>query len=130
MVERRQQELLRAKDKFAKQNRLSSDLSPPNLDTYPSSEKPGNGGAVSVWQGGQGGAFVPPSKNQFRAGNTTRSLAFSLVRKDEHFFEDSYLDPHSESAGVQTVTKKHRVLAQVCIVVSQCFFSLVHVFIC
>lgn len=121
-VERRRQELLRAKDRFSKRTRFSSDLSSPNLDTYSGSDKAGDGGAISVWRGGQGGAFVPPSENQFRAGNTTRNLAFPLGKKDGvmagHFLENPFLDPQSESKGVQTVSKKRRVLAQVCTFVS------------
>jgi hypothetical protein len=112
-VERRRQDLLRAKKKFAKRARMmAAEESSPNLDTHA-------GGAVSVWRGGQGGAFAPPSEPK---SNLTKNMAFSpLVKKDgpvpiiAKFLENPFLDPRAEATGVHTVSKKRRVLAQVCI---------------
>lgn len=98
-VERRRQELLRAKDKYAV--RVPRDLATPNLDTF--SSKPG---AISVWRGGQGGAFVPPSDLPFATQKKARTAAFA--KKDGGFFNESF--NFGESKGV---SKKRRVLAQV-----------------
>ncbi|KAG0576922.1 hypothetical protein KC19_5G118200 [Ceratodon purpureus] len=116
-VERRRQDLLRAKDKFAKRARISADLSSPNLDTYSGCEKASKGGAVSVWRGGQGGAFAPPSEPKFKARNSTKNIAFSHGVKKEggitgKFLENPFLDPRAEATGAHTVSKKRRVLAQ------------------
>jgi len=116
-VERRRQELLRVKAKFAKRGRLATDLSSPNLDTIPRCGMESNGGAISVWRGGQGGAFAPSSKPKPWAGVIKKSMASPMDEKNgattAKFLENSFLDPHVESAGVLTVSKKRRVLAQV-----------------
>ena len=120
-MERRQQNLLRAKDNVAKRARISADLSSPNLDTFNSGcEKESKGGAVSVWRGGQGGAFAPPNEPKFRAAALTKNMALPYVVKKEggmpeKFLENPFLDPLAEATGVHTVSKKRRVLAQVCI---------------
>lgn len=92
------------------------DLASPNLDTYSVSDKPG--GALPVWRGVQGGAFVPHSDHKFSAGNETRRMAFPMAKQDggmtgKLLENPGFLDPLAESTGVQTVSKKRRVLAQV-----------------
>lgn len=105
--------MVRVKAKFAKRGRLSTDLSSPNLDTFPGFEKASNGGASSVWRGGQGGAFAPPSEPKLRAGNTKKNIASPMDRRDGAMTGKSLENSHAESVGVHTVSKKRRVLAQV-----------------
>jgi len=89
------------------------DLSASNFDTCSVSDKPCNaGGAISVWRGGQGGAFVPPSDHKFLTEIKTRNLAFSRDMTGK-LPEDPFPYAPAEAIGVQTVTKKRRVLAQV-----------------
>ena len=113
-VEGRRQELLRTRERLSKRTRFSSALSPPSLDTYSGSDKAG--AAVSVWRGGQGGAFAPPSETPFWAGNPTRNnLAFPSAKKQDGAMPGNLLGPQSETTTpVKAVSKKRRVLAQVC----------------
>lgn len=124
-VERRRQELVSAKSKFAKRGRLmtitndavvSSSL---NSDTLPGCEK-ANSNAVSVFRGGQGGAFVPSGEpKSWTTGTTPKKMIMEsekMATVPGKFLESPYLESHyhaDSAAGLQTVSKKRRVLAQV-----------------
>ncbi|XP_024377012.1 E3 ubiquitin-protein ligase COP1 [Physcomitrium patens] len=114
-VERRRQ-FLRLKDKPAERACLSADSSLPRLDLYSGCKKPSHGGAISVWRGGQGGAFSPPNEVKSMAGNADRNSAFLMSKKAEgiqkRLPENPYIESHAGSMGVHAVSKKRRVLAQ------------------
>lgn len=123
-VERRRQELVSAKSKFAKRGRLmtiTNDAvvsSSPSLDTVPGCEK-SNSNAVSVFRGGQGGAFAPSSEPKSWTTGTSPKKMITESKKmatvPGKFLESPYLESHhhaDSAAGLHTVSKKRRVLAQ------------------
>lgn len=117
-VEKRRQDLLRAKDVRCKKVRLLTGASAPDLDTHPGRDDASDGAAVAIWRGGQGGAFTPPSEQPFsvgrhETGNSTFSSGNNDLGIDNVSLENPLSDSQGISAGVLTKVKKSKVLEQV-----------------
>jgi E3 ubiquitin-protein ligase RFWD2 len=127
-VEKRQRGLLMSKDRHYKRVVMRSPIS--NLDSHPGCDSASTGGAVSVWRGGQGGAYAQPSEEELCKAErlSMRNLASGAVTKDVEKAGGSLENNQSvyslgESAGVNKVTKKRRVLAQVYFVSFATYFK-------
>ena len=122
MVERRQNWLLMSKDRHCK--RVSAESSLHDLNNHPGCESSSTGDALSVWRvgrGGQGGSSAAPSEQNLYSAESPRmrnvgytSVSKDLGKADFSLEDDPTVDSHGESAGVHKITKKRRVLAQVC----------------
>lgn len=93
------------------------------MDSYADSEKGNTGGALSVWRGGQGGAFVPPDQQIFSRGvvESQNLKGFAPGKKKDmgvvggDVVDDESSESHPRSEGVFAVASKKRVLDQVCL---------------
>uniref|UniRef100_A0A7I4DBE0 RING-type domain-containing protein n=1 Tax=Physcomitrium patens TaxID=3218 RepID=A0A7I4DBE0_PHYPA len=116
-VERRLRWLLLSKDRHSKRVREESPFS--DLDTHTRSDDASTGGAVSVWRGGQGGAYTPYSEEELYRVEKPRmrnvpctSVTKDVVKAGGLLENDPSVDFQVESGGVHKVAKKRKVLAQ------------------
>lgn len=109
---------------YCKRLRSTGDSVPrADVDFYADSEKGNSRGALSVWRGGQGGAFAPPDQQIFSRGvvESKKLKGFALGKKKDmgvvegDLVDDQSSDSHPRSAGVFAVASKKRVLDQVCL---------------
>lgn len=117
-VEKRLQDLLRAKDSRCKKVRLLTGALAPDLDTHAGRDDASDGATACVWGGGRGGAFTPPSEQPFSVGrldtgNSTFSSGNNDLGRVNVSLENSFSDLQGISAGVLMKVKKSKVLEQV-----------------
>lgn len=113
-VEKRRQELRKAKEKYAMKIRMLVDTSSSRVDSLARVEAVSTGVASSQARGGQGGATDLVQRQYHKGrGSSFNSFKREMMRGGGALENLSHLQERSPSSTGLTVAKKRRVLAQV-----------------